>query len=144
MNKCSLCDRKIWEKLLCKYHYAQKWRKNNRDKIKGYQKKYRLTHKEKVRELWNRNHKNTNAERLRKYRKTKRGTEATRKAIKKYESTHPERRNAWNKAQSIKMQPCKICGKFPAHRHHPDLNRPLEVIFLCPLHHKQAHQMVYN
>lgn len=40
----------------------------------------------------------------------------------------------------IDRQPCFICGAN-AHGHHPDYSRPLEVTWLCPLHHAQAHQL---
>ena len=79
-----------------------------------------------------------NTKRFREYRRTSNGKEAINRAIKKYEANHPERRNAWNKAQKIKLEYCIICGE-KAHRHHPDPLKPFEVIFLCPLHHKKYH-----
>lgn len=79
-----------------------------------------------------------NTEKLKRYRATKEGMEHVRQAIIKYEKAHPERRNAWNKAQKIKMRPCEKCEIFPSQRHHPDPLKPLEVIFLCPPHHKKA------
>lgn len=36
-------------------------------------------------------------------------------------------------------QPCEKCGRSPAHAHHEDYSRPLEVQWLCPLHHKWEH-----
>ena len=35
-------------------------------------------------------------------------------------------------------QPCFICGA-KAQAHHPDYSRPLDVVWLCVLHHRQAH-----
>lgn len=35
--------------------------------------------------------------------------------------------------------PCSICGFSPTQAHHPDYSKPLEVIWLCPSHHKQLH-----
>lgn len=83
-----------------------------------------------------------NTEKLRRYRKTKSGIEATRRAVRKYETNHPERKPAWSKAQAIKREPCAVCGDPNTHRHHPDINKPLEVISLCPLHHKAAESAV--
>ena len=40
----------------------------------------------------------------------------------------------------IKRLPCNICGAEPAEGHHPDYSKPLEVVFLCPLHHREVHQ----
>jgi len=36
-------------------------------------------------------------------------------------------------------QPCFICGE-KAEAHHPDYSRPLDVVWLCSSHHRQAHQ----
>lgn len=35
-------------------------------------------------------------------------------------------------------QPCAVCGA-KAHAHHADYTRPLEVQWLCPLHHARQH-----
>jgi hypothetical protein len=44
------------------------------------------------------------------------------------------------RAGKIKPLPCFICGE-KAEAHHPDYSRPLDVVWLCPAHHKQAHAM---
>ena len=75
-----------------------------------------------------------------KYRATPKGKEKTLQSIRKYETTHPERRNAWNQAQQLEARPCIICGK-KAHKHHPNPLQPLEITYLCPLHHKQTHMV---
>lgn len=38
----------------------------------------------------------------------------------------------------LKKQPCWVCG-CNAVAHHPDYDRPLDVVWLCQPHHKQAH-----
>ena len=43
------------------------------------------------------------------------------------------------RAGKIKKDICIICGNSKVHGHHPDYTKPLEVIWLCPLHHKQLH-----
>lgn len=35
--------------------------------------------------------------------------------------------------------PCRDCGEPKTHAHHPDYDRPLEVIWLCPAHHRAEH-----
>ena len=40
----------------------------------------------------------------------------------------------------IKRQPCEVCGTEPAEGHHLDYSKPLDVVFLCPLHHRELHQ----
>lgn len=37
-------------------------------------------------------------------------------------------------------KPCEVCGAEKVHAHHPDANKPNEVRFLCPAHHKQEHR----
>jgi hypothetical protein len=64
----------------------------------------------------------------------------------KWASQYPERfiarhivKNAI-KAKRLTKQPCLICGN-KAQAHHPDYSAPLEVVWLCDPHHKQAHAM---
>jgi hypothetical protein len=47
------------------------------------------------------------------------------------------------------MKTCFKCGieKTPAHdekpeAHHPDYSAPLDVVWLCSAHHKQAHALI--
>lgn len=52
-------------------------------------------------------------------------------------------RNKLNNAVSfgkVIPLPCFCCGE-KAEAHHPDYSHPLDVIWLCPAHHKQAHAM---
>jgi hypothetical protein len=77
--------------------------------------------------------------------------------IKKY-SNHPSKR-AWDKANKAKKavhkivesallrgdlvrQPCCRCGSTDSHAHHDDYDKPLEVMWLCPLHHKERHREI--
>lgn len=63
--------------------------------------------------------------------------------------THPKRRAAQvalgNAVRSGKVQklPCLVCGD-KAEAHHPDYDRPLDVVWLCRPHHMQAHALVAN
>ncbi len=34
---------------------------------------------------------------------------------------------------------CEVCGSVNAQGHHDDYDKPLEVRWLCPLHHRQHH-----
>lgn len=36
--------------------------------------------------------------------------------------------------------PCQICGASRVHAHHPDYSKPLEVVWLCPVHHGEQHR----
>jgi len=57
-----------------------------------------------------------------------------------------KRRKVWHKAniEILQEEPCVICNCLPTHRHHPDYDKPTEVIFLCPFHHKAEHKKMKN
>lgn len=82
-----------------------------------------------------------NTKRFRKYYHTPSGEKSVKKSVKKYGIKNRVRQGAWTKAQSIPLGKCSIVGcesKYKTHRHHPDPNKPLEVVMLCPKHHRQA------
>lgn len=64
----------------------------------------------------------------------------------RWREQHPERRAAQIavgnalRAGRLQPMPCWICGGV-AEAHHPDYSSQLDVIWLCPAHHKQAHAM---
>ena len=39
----------------------------------------------------------------------------------------------------VEKLPCKVCG-INAQAHHDDYMKPLEVVWLCPVHHAQLHK----
>ncbi len=39
----------------------------------------------------------------------------------------------------IEKHPCVVCGDTKVEKHHPDYSRPLDVIWLCPKHHRRLH-----
>lgn len=41
----------------------------------------------------------------------------------------------------IVKKPCSVCGDKNVHGHHEDYSKPLEVIWLCPLHHAEIHKL---
>jgi hypothetical protein len=43
-------------------------------------------------------------------------------------------------AGRMTKQPCEVCGAEKVHAHHDDYEKPLEVRWLCPTHHKVAHR----
>ena len=66
---------------------------------------------------------------------------------KEYRAAFPKRAKANAKvsravrAGLLKKQPCWVCGG-DAVAHHPDYDRPLDVVWLCQPHHKLAHALV--
>lgn len=65
---------------------------------------------------------------------------------REYVRSNPERAVAHNKVKyavrlgTLTALPCEICGTTTlVHAHHEDYSKPLDVIWLCPLHHKWIH-----
>jgi hypothetical protein len=62
----------------------------------------------------------------------------------RWSEKHPERSKAICAVNNavrdgrLKKHPCWVCGN-KAHAHHPDYSQPLDVVWLCPAHHKAAH-----
>ena len=85
-------------------------------------------------------------ERHREYMQTDAGKTAHAKATKAYREKHAIRRaahvifgNAFRRGKISKL-PCFICGS-DAEAHHPDYDRPLDVVWLCKQHHREVHAM---
>lgn len=80
------------------------------------------------------------------YQKTTAFAQSHRAAAQRWQASHPERRKAnvivgnAMKAGKLEPQPCWCCGN-KAEAHHPDYSRPLDVVWLCPPHHKEVHAL---
>ena len=44
------------------------------------------------------------------------------------------------KTGAIVRSSCERCGSANTHGHHEDYSKPLEVVWLCPLHHAERHR----
>lgn len=44
------------------------------------------------------------------------------------------------KRGKIEKMPCEDCGSERSEAHHPDYNKPLEVVWLCREHHLELHE----
>jgi len=96
-------------------------------------------------------HRAANADSIREYDRERANlphrVEARRQTIAAWAKANPKRRAAQiavgNAVRDgrLKKLPCFVCGE-KAEAHHPDYDRPLDVMWLCPPHHKQAHAMV--
>lgn len=79
----------------------------------------------------------------RRYISTAHGKAAIARTRTKYNRRNPERVKAWNQANyRIPQQPCEVCGDPKADRHHDRVERTLDVIFLCRVHHKLRHKLI--
>lgn len=83
------------------------------------------------------------------YDKKRRKTSQRRRAAslncKKNRIRFPDKNKARQKVCYAKRrgklveQPCEICGALKVMAHHEDYSKPLDVIWLCPKHHKWIH-----
>lgn len=111
-------------------------------------------------------HRNENADYFRKYDKRRyleqpQRKKQTRKSYKNWIKKNPDgpttvarewrRRNPQKykahiivgnaiRAGLILREGCKICGE-KAHAHHEDYSKPLEIEWLCPIHHSELHRV---
>jgi hypothetical protein len=69
--------------------------------------------------------------------------QANERYKEKYKNRHAARHIVGNALRDGKIfkQPCFVCGDPKTEGHHPDYDRPLEVVWLCMKHHKEAHKM---
>ncbi len=71
--------------------------------------------------------------------------EKSSKYQKSYRKKNPDKIKAHILAKKalkngeIIRKPCEVCGVSNVHGHHQDYAKPLDVRWLCPLHHKQLH-----
>lgn len=84
------------------------------------------------------------------YRRTPAYAESHEAAALRWAAKHPERRKAshivGNAIRDGKLIPWPVCAvpecADKPQAHHPDYSRPLDVVWLCPAHHKAAHALV--
>ena len=83
------------------------------------------------------------------YAQSETGKNAHQRAMRAYRIKFPERavarfavNNAVRDGRLIPWPVCAVpeCSQKPE-AHHPDYSRPLDVVWLCDVHHKHAHNM---
>lgn len=101
-----------------------------------YYREYRLKNLEKIR-TYKRAYDN---------KKYKENPEKVEARHAKWRKKNPEKYSAHQKVayvlrigKLIKL-PCERCGVLKVHAHHSDYSKPLEVMWLCHIHHKEWHQ----
>lgn len=77
--------------------------------------------------------------------KTPEKKQATREVVKAWRENNPQAYKAQTalgnalRDGKIKRQPCEVCGAAKVHAHHEDYAKPLNVRWLCALHHHRLH-----
>lgn len=81
-----------------------------------------------------------------KYQRTDQGRAAHQRALLAHSTKEPKKHRArialGNAIRDGRVipQPCWVCGD-KAEAHHPDYDRPLDVVWLCNTHHRAAHDI---
>ena len=77
----------------------------------------------------------------------KRGSRKTSGQTKEYRTRYPNKYKAQtmvgNAIRDGKLfrLPCESCDRVDSHAHHDDYLKPLNVRWLCPVHHSEWHQL---
>lgn len=64
---------------------------------------------------------------------------------KKYRANNPEKYKAHTMVNNairdrrLTKKPCEVCGNEKSHAHHDDYSKPLDVKWLCAMHHQRLH-----
>lgn len=121
----------------CLKEKSRLYRKNNLDKVRKYDRERGKTQKRKQA--------NISYQEKQKIKDPEDWRERRKKACNKYRSNNRHKANAHQKLEravksgQVKKEPCRVCGDTKSEAHHEDYNYPLNVIWLCDKHHKEAH-----
>ena len=141
--------------------YNKKYYLDNKEHLNEASRLWRLAHPEKAKQIvkvWRSLNKERHLLNCRKnYRKHK---DKKAETVKIWQGNNREKINKLNRLYSsknlhkarakdrvryairtgkIKRIPCEFCGKLNTMAHHEDYSKPLDVWFLCPLHHAARH-----
>lgn len=90
------------------------------------------------------NYRLLNIDRIRNYDRN-RGNRQTIEQVREYRKKNPNKYKATCMVNNairdgkLFMEPCQICGCEKTHAHHDDYMKPLNVRWLCAIHHKSWH-----
>lgn len=106
----------------------------NREKRREYHRKFYARNREKI------------IARTVAYHKTPAGKEAIKKTDARQRAISPEKGRARGAVKAaivagrLSRQPCVKCGNLKVEAHHADYSKPLDVIWVCPKHHRELHK----
>ena len=118
-----------------------------KEQVSQYNKEYRLNNKEHLQEHY-REYRIENRERIRQQVRDWHLIPENREKRRVWNSTFEKdpikvkaRMTLTNAVSSSKVSkmPCEVCGDENVHGHHSDYSKPLEVRWLCPIHHEALH-----
>ena len=125
---------------LARKRYQENLEKSRLSVKKSYQKhrkereQYRFSHKEEIRaqqKRWREANKEYAKDYMKEY------SFKTKTRIRIFASSKVN--NALKSGKLVK-QPCEVCGCLEVEAHHPDYNKPLDVMWLCKKCHEEWHK----
>jgi hypothetical protein len=114
-----------------KQEYMKNYYKTHREEMTARNKEFHVTHREEVsarKKAWRADNREVRSAKQAAYRSEHRVEVAAREAV----------RRAIIDGRLVRL-PCVTCGNPKSEAHHEDYSKPLEVTWLCRLHHKQTH-----
>lgn len=113
----------------CEKRKIKKWKVENKQKIKLYQQRWVINNPDKV-----------SAAHKRRWERRKMFPWHYSKTTEQAHKAHIKVANALVSGK-LHKQPCEICkSTAKINAHHPDYSKPLEVQWLCPMHHSAVHR----
>ena len=150
-----------WDCKICKNRYKSEYSKNNRGKSNSYAREYYKSHRDKIlkeHKWWRENNREKFLNRCIEYRKEHK--EHHKEYMRDYMNKNKDMVYEWRRKRKAKMwytkihmdtwktvtklwirpDVCTICGeKNKIYAHHPDYNKPNEVVFCCQHCHWLIH-----
>jgi hypothetical protein len=130
----------------------------SQERVREYQRQYALKNKEHLREYkrewqnrWRKEHPNAQRIKAKKYTESRKARDPEGYAkmvvdgVRKWRLRNPEKNRAHKKVfvavrnGSLKKLPC-FCGETKVQAHHEDYSKPLDVMWLCKIHHILIHK----
>jgi hypothetical protein len=152
-KRCLACDRE--KRITSGVTKPEGWIRKTAD-MRSYREAYNQSHKEyftqKRREWSKKNPERQREIERRKYYARKQRAVAIPKPSKGPEWVEELRKRvntkyrvykAIKKGTLVKL-PCFVCGELRVEAHHPDYSLPLDVVWLCPHHHRLLHKESRN
>lgn len=139
VNKCKDCNKRdVQQNYKAKHDYYVEYGRQRAS----------LPHRVEARRLYAKHLEETDPERAKEYRRRSYRNHAAEKMDKQRRDRElfPTKYKARNQMANairdgkLKRLPCEVCGDENSHGHHEDYRLPLDVMWLCPLHHVARHK----
>lgn len=114
---------------------ARLWKLNNKERVKAWQDKHnaKIMADPELRKAKNLAQRKSRLKRAEKYSAYDKARDKLK--VRARQSVRDRVRRG-----TIKRLPCEVCGDVNSQAHHKDYAKPLDVVWLCQLHHQEEHK----